>query len=598
MASRTVYTVLTEAAATRPGEIALHQPVKGANRYTTWTWAEYLRAVQETAVGLRLLGLGKGDIVALDSSTRAEFYFADLGTMVNGSVAAALYTNYPTPDLVRAVHATGAKAVFVEDRETLLSLQETMGPPLDVIWILMTGYAPGVLTLDELRESGRRALAQDPGYLTRILGEYIDEDNAILYQTSGATGEPKMALVSHRALVSNIDMGPAALPLGPEDRALVFLPSAHIAQRVVMELLTIRMSIPVWFSESLAKLPHEMRSVRPTFLLAPPRVWERIYASICAEINRRNPATRKLFYGALGLGLESARLRYDGKSAPAWIRSGLKAADRLVFRKIRARLGGRLRIAASGAAPLARDLAQFYEAIGMPLIEGYGLTEGGVVALNPVESPRAGSIGKALAPSIDIRFAEDGELMVRTPCLFSGYFNDPEATASVLKDGWLYTGDIAEQDAAGFIYITGRKKEIIVSSNGKKIYPSRIEAMFKTEPLINQVVLAGDRMPYIAALFTINAAAARELKGLELTTDAELPAARPLIAELKKIVARVNEQLAPFEQIRKFRVLDRDFTIENGEITPTMKVRRKQVLENFRAAIAELYAGREDAIPS
>ena len=235
-------------------------------------------------------------------------------------------------------------------------------------------------------------------------------------------------------------------------------------------------------------------------------------------------------------------------------------------------------MAASGAAPLGKDLARFYAAIGMPLIEGYGLTEGGVVCLNPVERPKSGSIGIRM-PGVELRLAEDGELLVKSPTLFSGYYDDPAATAAVLRDGWLYTGDIAEIDPEGYVYITGRKKELIVSSNGKKIYPARIELLFKAEPVINQVVLIGDRLPYVTALVTINAS--------EVATSAE--------AEVKKAVARVNRKLAPFEQIRKFRILERDFSIETGELTPTMKVRRNRVLENHRALVSELYMGREES---
>jgi long-chain acyl-CoA synthetase len=276
--------------------------------------------------------------------------------------------------------------------------------------------------------------------------------------------------------------------------------------------------------------------------------------------------------------------------------SGLKVADRLVFKKIRERLGGRLRLAASGAAPLGRDLAQFFEAIGLPLIEGYGLTEGGVASLNPIDNPRAGSIGKLL-PGVEMKLAEDSELLLKSPSLFSGYYKDPAATAAVLRDGWLHTGDIAEVDAEGYIYITGRKKELIVSSNGKKIYPSRIEGLFKLEPVINQTIVVGDRQPYITALFTVNLAAAETVKGMEEFKGkpaAELASAPALLEEVQKAVKRVNSQLAPFEQIKRFRIVERDFSLENGELTPTMKVRRKQVLENFRHHVADLYLGKEE----
>jgi long-chain acyl-CoA synthetase len=593
-----MYSVLEEAARTYGDAPALHQPT-GKGKYETYSWSEYNQAVQEIACGLRHLGIGKGDIVALHSETRAEFYLADLGIMANASIAAALYTSYPLPDQIRNLRGSEARAVFVEDPKSMQALIDAAGKPtLAVQWILLTGEAENARTLESLRDLGRTVLAEDPSAFERIHAGVGAEDIAVLYLTSGATGEPKMGLVTHRALVANVDMGPTALPLFPSDCTIGFLPSAHIAQRVVIQLLPIRMGVPVWFSESLAKLPSELKTIRPTFLLAPPRVWERIFASVHAEIKKRGALSRRLFHGAVGLGAEVARLREEGQPVPRWMRTSLKLAERLVFSKIRARLGGRLRLAASGAAPLGKELARFYAAIGMPLIEGYGLTEGGVACLNPLDRPRSGSIGIAL-PGVELRLAEDGELLIKSPTLFSGYHKDPVSTAAVLRDGWLYTGDIAEIDPRGYVYITGRKKELIVSSNGKKIYPARIEGLFKAEPLINQVVLIGDRLPYVTALLTVNVASAEALKGMEAfegREPSEVAAAQPVLDEVKKAVSRVNKQLAPFEQIRKFRVLERDFTIETGEMTPTMKVRRSRVLENNKHLVSELYMGKEESL--
>ncbi len=563
MKARTVYTVLEETAAKYPEKIALRQPL-GKGQYRTWTWREYRDTVQQIAVGVRELGVNKGDVVALQSETRAEFYLADIGIMTAGAISAALYTSLPYADQAKTLRASDAAVVFVENEKAMKGLQSV--EPLDVKWILLTD--------DSVRELGERKIKDDPGVFERIRAEVSESDLAVLYSTSGATGEPKMGLVSHRALVANMDMAPAAFPLSPEDCTIAFLPSAHIAQRVVVELLPIREGGCIWFSEGLAKLPHEMRAIRPTFFLAPPRVWERIYATVSAEIRKRPAAVRRLFYTAIGLGAEASRRRQQGKPVPGWMKTSLRMFDRLVFSKIRERLGGRMRLAASGAAPLGKDLAEFYGAIGMPLIEGYGLTEGGVAALNPLDRPKAGSIGKLL-PGFEARIEEDGELMLRGGSLFSGYYKDPEATAAVLRDGWLATGDIAECDTDGYYYITGRKKELIVSSNGKKIYPARIEGMLKREPAINQVLLIGDRMPYVTALFTVNGAP-EEARGA-----------------VEKVVKDVNRQLASFEQVRKFKILERDFSIEEGELTPTMKVRRNRVLENHRGLVSEMYMGKE-----
>jgi long-chain acyl-CoA synthetase len=566
MNARTVYTVLEETAAKYPEKTALHQPL-GGGKYRTWTWREYRDTVQQIAVGVRELGVPKGGMVALQSETRAEFYLTDIGVMTSGAIAAALYTSLPYADQVKTLRASDATVVFVENEKVMKALQDAAGgEPLNVKWVLLTD--------DSVRALGERKMREDPGVFERIRAEVSESDIAVLYMTSGATGEPKMGLVSHRALVVNMDMSPTCFPLSPGDCTIAFLPSAHIAQRVVVELLPIREGGCIWFSEGLAKMPHELRTIRPTFFLAPPRVWERIYTTVSAEIKKRPAAVRRLFYVAIGLGSEASRRKQQGKAVPAWMRTSLKAFDRIVFAKIRERLGGRMRLAASGAAPLGKDLAEFYGAIGMPLIEGYGLTEGGVAALNPLDRPKAGSIGKLL-PGFEARIEEDGELMLRGGSLFSGYYKDPEATAAVLRDGWLATGDIAECDAEGYYYITGRKKELIVSSNGKKIYPARIEGMLKKEPAINQVLLIGDRMPYVTALFTVHGA----------------PEA--VRVSVEKAVKAVNKQLASFEQVRKFKILERDFLIEQGELTPTMKVRRNRVLENHRGLVSEMYMGKE-----
>ncbi len=562
--------------------------------YMVYSWNQYKRAAEEIAAGLHSLGIGKGDVVALNSETRLELYLADLGILTNGSIAAAMYPSYPTADLVRTIQITRARAVFVEDAKTLKTLRGTSAQLETVHWILLTGEAEGALTLDWLRAQGRESMAADSRLLGRMVAEVSPADHAILYLTSGATGEPKMALVTHHSVVSNIDMGPFVLPMGPEDATVAFLPSAHIAQRVVIEFLPLRCGMPVTFFESLLKLPNDIRKVRPTILLAPPRMWERIYSTICTELRKKPAAIRKAFYGALGMALAAARYRRAGQPVPWRLRVPLAMADRIFFRKVRGRFGGRIRVAASGAAPLSKDLAEFYEAIGMPLVEGYGLTEGGVTSLNPLDRPKPGSIGKPL-PGIEFRYSDDNEILIKSPTLFAGYLNDPVTTAEVLRDGWLHTGDLGHADEEGYVFITGRKKELIISSTGKKIYPSRVESFFKTESLISQVLLIGDRLPFLTALFTINVAAAESLKGMEQWKGrpaAEIVQAPPVLAEIQKAVVRVNKQLAPFEQVRKHRILGRDFTIENGELTATMKVRRTQAMENFRDHIDELYAGR------
>ena len=591
---RTVYNMLDATAEFLGSAPALHQP-QGGGTYKSWNWIEYRQIAEEVAAGLRSLGVGHGDICGLASETRAEFYLADVGVMTNGSIAAAVYTSLPAADQVKTLRAAEPKAIFVENPKMLQALESAGLNEVKAQRVLFTGEAENAISLDRLGQLGAQAMVEDPGLLERIRGGVRPEDMAILYLTSGATGEPKMGLVSHNSVLVNCAMGPLSLDLDSTDSTLVFLPSAHITQRLVLELLVIRHGIPVWFSEGLSKMPGELRSVRPTLFVAPPRVWERMYASITTEIRKKPAVVRKMFYMGLGVGSAVSQARQQGKTPAPWHLASWKFFDSVVFSRIRERLGGRLRVACSGAAPLGKGLAEFYSSINLPLIEGYGLTEGGVVAMNPPARPKAGSIGKAL-PGAELATAEDGELLVRGETVFAGYYKDPGATAAVLRDGWLYTGDVAEIDADGYVWITGRKKELIVSSNGKKIYPARIEGLFKMHPIVNQILLIGDRMPYMTALISINAQPAEDVQGVspEAKSLAQLARDEAVHGELKKIVQKVNRQLAPFEQVRRFKIIERDFSLEQGELTPTMKLRRTKAIDSFRKEIGELYVGREE----
>ncbi len=588
MAQRTIFQVFEDTVARHGDKPALQQPLPGERRAKTWTWNEHRRAVEEIALGLDALGIRKGDVVALCTETRAEFYLADLAIMSIGAISAALYEAYPAKDLLRTVELSGARALFVEDPKMLEQLRAA---PVE-FFLLLTGKSERATSLDDLQARGREIASSSPGRFHELTSSVSPADPAILYLTSGATGEPKMVITAHEAVVSNIQMGVTALPMTTDDVTIAFLPSAHITQRIVVEFLPMLFGTPVVFSESLLKLPNELKNTRPTVFVAPPRMWERVYASVCTEVRKKPVPVRKLFYGAVGLGSAAAKYRREGKRVPARIRIPLKALDKAMFAPIRARFGGRLRVPASGGAPLGKELAEFYEAIGMPLIEGYGLTEGGIVAFNPSDRPKSGSIGKLL-DGVQMKVAEDGELLISSPGMFSGYYRDPESTSKVVENGWLRTGDIGFIDSDGYIFITSRKKELIVSSTGKKIFPSRVESLFKFEPLISQVVLVGDRLPFLTALFTIHTPIAETLNGMENLKGkpaSEVTVSEPVATEVQKIVSRVNKQLGDFEKIRKFRILPRDFSIDSGELTATMKVRRQKVLENFRSEIDSLYA--------
>jgi long-chain acyl-CoA synthetase len=573
---------MLEEAATKYGDsIALVQPMGGGNT-AKYTWTQYMTIVKEIACGLRKLGIGHGDTVAIQSETRAEFYFADMGIISNGSISAALYTSYPQGEAIAKLKACEAKLAFVENPKMLATLATSLAgaEPMDIRWVLMTGKADDVMTMEELREMGRQAMAEDAQLFARIYLETKPDDTAIVYLTSGSTGEPKMGMVTHKAIVANVAAAPAVLPLGPQDTTIAFLPSAHITQRLVLQLMPLAFGMVIYFSESLTRLPKEIQAVQPTFLLAPPRLWERIYTNVVTEMKKKPKVIQNLFHAGLGLALKAAEYKREDKSVPLWVSAPLGLIDRVIFSKIREKLGGKIALAVSGSAPLGKDLANFFGAIGVNLIEGYGLTEGGVTHLNPIHKPIVGSIGKLL-PTVECKLMPDGEIALNGPTLFAGYYKDPEATRKVFADGWLLTGDIGTVDAEGYWYITGRKKEVLVASNGKKIYPNRIEGMFKGVSVISQVVLVGDKRSFVTALFTLSPA------GMEGLTES----AEEIIA---RAVKDVNRKVEAHEQIRKFKILPRELSMDHGEITPTMKIRKSVVIEHFAAEINEMYAGKEE----
>ena len=308
--------------------------------------------------------------------------------------------------------------------------------------------------------------------------------------------------------------------------------------------------------------------------------WERIYMNILSEIKKKPPLVQRLFHSGVALARKAGEYKQAGKSVPFWISAPLGLVDKVIFSKLREKLGGRIRFAISGSAPLGKDLATFFDAVGITILEGFGLTEGGVTHINPLARPKIGSIGQLL-PGVQCKLMPDGEMALAGATLFSGYYQDDAANAKVFADGWLLTGDIASVDDEGYWYITGRKKEILVASNGKKIYPNRIEGMFKGESLISQVVLVGDKRSFVTALFTLNPAVAEAA----VTKPDDI---------LKELIQKVNQSLESHEQIRKFKIIPREFSIEQGEMTPTMKIRKSVVIEHFEAEINEMYAGKEE----
>ena len=433
---------------------------------------------------------------------------------------------------------------------------------------------------------GRRAGTEE---LARAVAP---SDLATIVYTSGTTGDPKGVMLSHANIVSNLLATIGWIGLEPGDVALSFLPLSHVFERLVL-FRFLYDGVTVYFAEALTTVARDLGQVRPTIMTGVPRVFEKVHAAILDVVGKMHGPRRALADWALAVGLETARLDLAGRPIPAIRRVQRGLADRLVLGKMRARMGGRLKFVVSGSAPLSTKVGEFFFSIGLPILEAYGLTETSPgITGNPPDAPRLGTVGKPL-PGVEVGIAPDGEILVRGPNVMQGYYQRPEATSEVLVDGWLRTGDIGELSPDGYLTITDRKKDLIVTSGGKKIAPQPLENQLKTDPLVAEAVLIGEQRKFPAALIVPDFARLVEWAsrvGLPGTLSRDELVGRPEVQRLyQDILDRLNESLAQFERVKRFVVLPSEFTMERGELTPTMKVRRQVVEQRWKAAIDTLY---------
>ena len=545
----------------RPDPAYLHE-VDGEWREVTW--GEAAEAVDELANGLLALGIAKGDSFALLARTNLEWALFDFALALVGAVGAPIYASSSPRDVVYVLEHSDAVGVLVEDEEQLAKVD---GAELAHV-ISFADFA-------DLRARGRAFAEEHPDALTER-ADSIDEDDLFTFiYTSGTTGPPKACMIRHRnyyAMVQKGDELERRLTTA-EDLMLLYLPLAHNYGRLL------HLSAP-YVGFSIAFLPDPLRAaeelprVRPTLFPSVPRVFEKIHAAVLAKFAEETGARRKLIDWAMGVGTRVSALRQAKEPVPRGLAMQHALADRLVYSKVKERLGGRLRIANAGGAPLSRDVAEFFHAIDILILEGYGLSEVTTAAtVNREDDFKFGTVGKAL-PGVELRLAADGEILIRSNTVFAGYYHDPAATAEVLDgEGFVHTGDVGHLDDDGFLVITDRKKDIIVTAGGKNVSPQNLENELKAQPVISQALVVGDRRPYIAALITVD------------------PEAQGDVGEaVKRAVDAVNDGRSRFEQIKRFRVLPRDFTIEHGELTPTLKLRRKIALEHFAEDLAQLYS--------
>lgn len=568
------------------------------------TWADYGRAAQEVACGLRALGFEPGQAAAIIGHNRPEWLFCDMGILLAGGLSVAVYATNPPDQCAYVLGHSEARVFFVEDEEQLDKALEVRAqlPALERIVVMdpegLAGFAdPQVITLDELRALGRASW--EPEELEALARRASEEDVAILLYTSGTTGPPKGAMLTHRNLLWTAHALGQANALYPTDSSLSFLPLSHIAERMLSVYLPLVWGYSVYFAESLDTLFQNLQEVRPTILFAVPRLWEKLHSQLTLHMREADPFKRAAYEAAVAVGRRYARATLAGERVPGSLRAAHAVADAAVLRPLRRRLGlDRVRFAVSGAAPIAPEILEFYHALGVRIREVYGQTEGsGPTTIHQGDRIRLGTVGQPL-PGVEVRIAPDGEILVRGPNVFAGYFKDPEATAQALQDGWLHSGDVGELDADGFLRITDRKKDIIVNAYGKNIAPAYVENLLKASPYVHDAVVLGDRRPYLVALIVIdeeNVARWAQDHRIPFSTFADLSGndrVRELVAQE---VERVNRGLSSPEQVKRFALLPKRLYQEDGEVTPTLKVKRKAILEKYGDLIDSLY--RSEAVP-
>jgi long-chain acyl-CoA synthetase len=560
---------------------------------------DWFDRVRDLSLGLSALGIQRGDRIAIVSESRPEWITVDMAAQTLGAVTAPVYSTLTAAQVRYIVNDAGARVAFVSTAEQAEKLQRVRHelPMLEAIVTFdpVPSASPALLHIDALAERGHAKLMGEWG-VGRAFRDRAREvrpsDLATIIYTSGTTGEPKGVMLSHANLVSNLFASHSVINVNEDDVSLSFLPLSHSFERLA-SCLYLAYGVTIIFAESLETVARDMLTVRPTVIAGVPRVYEKFQARIVERGASLPQPRRTLFYWGLKVGAARARaLEKDGKVSGV-LALEAKLADRLVFSKIREGVGGRLNCLASGSAPLQLATARFFAGIGLPITEGYGLTETSpVVSANPMDAPRFGTVGRPL-PDVEVRIAEDGEILVRGPNVMMGYYNKPEDTAAVLRDGWFHTGDVGVLDKDGYLAITDRKKDLLVTSGGKKIAPQPIESVLKKSPLIAEAIVLGDRQRFASALIIPNfAALERRLQdlGRPPAERVDLVQRADVVALYDEVVAALNQELSQFERIKKFRLLPREFSIETGELTPTMKVKRKVVEEKWKREIEQIYA--------
>ncbi len=571
--------------------------------YGLWhdiSWNDYYEKVRSVACGLMSLGLEKGDCAAIIGDNCPEWVFADMGIQCCGAAATGVYATNAWAQVEYVVKNSESKIFFVENEEQLDKWLHFKDRAPDLIKVIVWDTEglrhfkdPMVMTFDELLEMGRRVFDDNPRMFDQRIAEIEPEDLSVLIYTSGTTGPPKGAMLTHsnclwmgHAITSNN-------PMVGTDEIMSFLPLCHIFEQLFTVLGHITVGHIVNFIESPDTVVDNMIEISPTVGHAVPRIWEKYYSAIMIRMADATWFKRLVFFSAFKIGKKRARLKMDFKPVPFYLEILYRIAHFTVFRKLKERMGfDRIRIAYSGAAPIAPDILYFFQSIGVNLIEGYGQTEGtGVTTTSRIGRVKFGTVGMPLE-GVEIKIADDGEILVKSPGVFKGYFKNPKSTAETIVDGWLYSGDVGEIDEDGYLKITDRKKDIIVTAGGKNITPQYLENKLKASLYINDAVVIGDRRKYLTCLIMIdedNVVKYAQDHKIQFSTYKDLTSNEEINKMIDAELKAVNETLSRVEQVKKFTILPKKLYEEDGEVTPTMKVKRNFVNEAFSDLIEAMY---------
>jgi long-chain acyl-CoA synthetase len=559
--------------------------------WVTRSFQEVAESVRSLAFGLRDLGVEKGDKVAILANTRPEWTYFDFAALSIGAVVVPIYQTNSPEECRYVIENSDAKVVVVEDDEQLEKIRAVRGDlPLLEHVIRMTGSSEDAISFDDVAARGRDG--DDPEW-ERLWGAVQKDDVCTFIYTSGTTGPPKGCVITHGNYRAMLDMVNETSVIEPEDVTYLYLPLAHsFALLIQLGSFDLGATLAYWERDPLKIMPN-LAEVRPTYFPSVPRIFEKIYTAATSGMEKTGGIKKAIFDWSIRVGGKMREAERSGRRPGFLLRKQYEFADKRVLSKIRGLFGGKLRLAVSGAAPINPDILRFFDAAGVLVLEGWGMTETSTAAtISSPEDFKIGTIGKPF-PGCEVRIADDGEILVRGPNVFQGYYKNEEATRETIVDGWLHTGDLGEIDSEGFISITGRKKDIIITAGGKNITPANLENEIKQHPLVSQCVVVGDRRPYLVALVTLDPEeAVTWAKDHGLPEDPAQLASDPEVRRtLEAHVDRINEKFARVEQVKKIAILDQDLSQETGELTPTMKVKRAVVAAKHEDEIEALYAG-------